>query len=120
MWAIPAALLECQVGIYLTTNVTGLAGCCPSVDFDYLGASIAGYPLQDANKLCERKVRYLPSPKAFHRIQVQVFNTDDGVFSNQEVCQLKKPVSATVADLLVYLVEVPDGQLPVMTAFLAA
>ena len=83
MWAIPAALLECKARIYLTTNMARFAGCCPSVDFDDLGTSIAGYPLQDANKLRERKVRYLPSPKAFHRIQVQVFNTDDGVFSNQ-------------------------------------
>ena len=120
MWAIPAALLECQVGICLTTNVTGLAGRCPSVDFDDLGTSIAGHPFQDANKLRERKVRYLPSPKAFHRIQVQVLNTDDSVFSNQVVGQLKEPVSATVADLLIHLVQITDSQLPVMTTFLAA
>ena len=120
MWAIPAALFEFELRINLTTNMARFAGCCPSVDFDYLGASIAGNPFQDGYKLCERKVGYLPSPKTFHRIQAQVLNTDDGVFYNQEVCQLKKPVSATVADLLVYLVEVPDGQLPVMTAFLAA
>ena len=118
--AIPAALLECKARIYLTANMTRLAGGGPFVDFDDLGTSIAGNPFQDSNELCERKVGYLPSPKTFHRIQAQVLNTDDGVFYNQEVCQLKKPVSATVADLLVYLVEVPDGQLPVMTAFLAA
>ena len=117
--AIPAALLECKARIYLTANITRLAGGGPFVDFDDLGTSIAGNPFQDGYKLCERKVGYLPSPKTFHRIQAQVLNTDDGVLSNQVVSQLEEPVSATVADLLVHLVEVSNCQLPVMTAFLA-
>ena len=88
--AIPAALLECKARIYLTANMTRLAGGGPFVDFDDLGASIAGNPFQDSNELCERKVGYLPSPKTFHRIQVQVLNTDDGVLSNQVVSQLEE------------------------------
>ena len=120
MRAIPAALLERKVRIDRTTNMASLAGRCPSVDFDDLGTSIAGNPFQDANELREREVRYLPSPKAFHCIQIQVFNTDDSIFSNQVVGQFEKPVSTTVADLLVHLVEVTDGQFPVMTAFLTA
>ena len=44
-------------------------------DFEYI------HPFQDGNELRKSKVRDLPSPQAFHPIEIEVFNADDGVFA---------------------------------------
>lgn len=80
--AYPAALFECKVCIDSPAHMANLAGWCPPVDFYDSGSCVAGHPFKDRYKFRKSKVRDLPPPQVFHPIEIEVFDADDGVFSN--------------------------------------
>ena len=55
-FALPAALLECEVRIQRSAYIASFAGWRPSVDFYNSGSSIAGDPFKDGYKLCKSEV----------------------------------------------------------------
>ena len=118
--AFPAALFECEVSIHSPAHMAGFAGRCPPVDFNDGSTSVAGHPLKGRHKLCESKVADLPSPQAFHPIEVEVFDTNDGVLAYKLICQLEEPIASAVADALVNTLQMLDSPPAVPAAFLAA
>ena len=118
--AFPAALLECEVRIQRSAYIASFAGWRPSVDLYNNGSSIAGYPFKDGYKLCKSKVGDFPPPQALHPIEIEVLDTDDGVFSNKLVRQFEEPIAPAVADALVDTLQMPKSSPAVLTTFLTA
>lgn len=115
---LPAPLFQCEARVDRSTHMASLAGRHPSVDFYDRGTGVAGHPFQDANKLCESEVGNFPPPQALHPVEIKVFNTDNGVFSNKLICQFKEPIAPAVTDALVHPLQVANRPLAVIAAFL--
>lgn len=114
----PAALLQCEARVYRPAQMASLAGRRPPVDFHDRGAGVAGHPFQNGDKLSKRNVGNFPPPQAFHTIQIEVFNADDGILSHKLVGQLEELVAPAVADALVDTLQVANRPLAVVAAFL--
>ena len=100
--------------------MASFTGRRPPVDF-YNGSScIAGDPLKDRNKLRKSKVGDLPPPQALHPIEIEVLDTDDGVFSNKLVRKFEEPIASAVADALVDTLQMPKSSPAVPATFLTA
>ena len=115
---LPVPLFQCEIRVDCSTHMKGLAGWHPSVDFYNSGADVAGYPLQNGYKLRKGKVGNLPPPQTFHPIQIEVFDADDGVFSDKLVCQFEEPIAPAVTDTLVHSLQVANRPLAVVAVFL--
>ena len=97
----PPAIRQCQIGIDGSADVAGFAAGQPAVNFYNDTAVLEGNPLQDLNEFAIRKIRYFPTPQAFHSIQIKILDTNDGVCGDQFVGDLKEPVPSAVTDPLV-------------------
>lgn len=100
--------------------MASLTGRRPPVNFHDGGAGVAGHPFQDGHELCESEVGNFPPSQALHPIEIEVLDTDDGVFSNKLVRKFEEPVPAAVADTLVYAFQIANRPLAVVAAFPAA
>ena len=116
----PVALLERETCIQRSAHMASLAGWRPPVDFNDGRAGVAGYPFQYGHKLGKRKVGNLPSPQAFHPIEIEVFDADDGIFAHKLVCQLEKLIAPAIADALICALQIANRPLAVVAAFLTA
>ena len=104
----PAALFECKVCINSPAHMASLAGRRPPVDFYDGGASVAGHPLQNRHEFRKSEVGNLPPPQALHSIEIKVLNADDGILTNQFICEFEEPIAPAVADALVDALQVAN------------
>ena len=118
--AFSVALLEREVSIQRPTHMASLTGRRPPVDFHDGGTGVAGHPLKDSDELSESKVGGLSSPQALHPIEIEVLDTDDGVFSNKLVRKFEEPIASAVADALADALQVTNRTPVVPASFLTA
>ena len=118
--AVPFPLLQAKTRNFIATETTGLCGCFPAADLNHADALSTGDVLQDGYKLSKAQVGNLAAPQTLHAIQIEVFDTDDGEFVSQPVCQLEEPVAPAVAHLFIHSIQVSADAFPVVAAFLAS
>ena len=85
--AVPFTLVQAKTRDPVAAEAAGLCSRFPAADLDNLNTFRAGDMLQDGYKLGKAQVRNLAAPEAFHSVQVEILDTDDGKFIGQLVCQ---------------------------------
>ena len=83
---VPFPLLQTKMGNSIAAEAAGLCGRFPTADLNNLNTFRAGDMLENGHKLSKAQVGNLAAPEAFHSVQVEILDTDDGEFLGQPVC----------------------------------
>lgn len=99
----PSSFLKRQVFVSVATVGARLRGGKPAVNLADFFALFLGNVLQNLDEGSEAEITYFPSPKLFHRSDVELLNTNNVVSGEEPAGELEVEVFPLVVNLAVLL-----------------